>query len=203
MHAYAAKMHAHAAQMPPWKLKISDNKDVEGPSTGEKLDEEGDVIMAEFANRGVANAGLTTGIVGAAGWLLNGGLGNILGGGNQAVCHENMPINRYEMALQQENAALRTQVEMHKAEIYTDNKLDAYNERVDKRFRCIEEQLASQAVYNERNTATLGCIGQQLSGLQAVMGQITKTVVDGTAVCPEYMPRFNSWTAPAAPATGA
>lgn len=36
--------------------------------------------MAEFASKGVANAGLTTGIIGTAGWLLNGGLGNVLGG---------------------------------------------------------------------------------------------------------------------------
>ena len=30
--------------------------------------------MAEFASRGVGNAALTTGIIGTAGWVLNGGL---------------------------------------------------------------------------------------------------------------------------------
>lgn len=159
-------------------------------------------MSTEYASRGVGNAGLTTGIIGTAGWLLNGGLGNLLGGGGcQNVTSENMPVNRYEMQLQQENAALKTQVEMHKAEIYTDNKLEALNERNEKRFRHIEERLAEQAVYNERNTATLGCMGQQLNALQAVMGQITKTVISKEIICPEVMPRYNSWTAPTA-ATG-
>ena len=35
--------------------------------------------MAEFASRGVANAGLTTGIVGSALGLLNGGWAGLLG----------------------------------------------------------------------------------------------------------------------------
>lgn len=152
-------------------------------------------MSTEYASRGVGNAGLTTGIIGAAGWALNGGLANLFGGGQQ-VCNENMPVNRYEMQLQQENAALKTQVEMHKAEIYTDNKLEALNERNEKRFRHIEDRLAEQAVYNERNTATLGCMGQQLNGLQAVMGQITKTVIPKEIICPEIMPRYNSWTPP-------
>ena len=157
-------------------------------------------MSTEYASRGVGNAGLTTGIIGSAGWLLNGGLANLLGGG-QAACHENMPVNRYEMQLEKENAALKTQVEMHKAEIYTDNKLEALNERNEKRFRHIEDRLADQAVYNERNTATLGCVGQQLNGLQSVMNQITKTVIPKSAICPEVMPLYNSWTAPTAPTT--
>lgn len=37
--------------------------------------------MAEFASKGVANTGLGLGIAGTAGWLLNGGLSNIFGGG--------------------------------------------------------------------------------------------------------------------------
>jgi hypothetical protein len=36
--------------------------------------------MAEFASKGVGNAALTTGIIGTAGWALNGGLANLLGG---------------------------------------------------------------------------------------------------------------------------
>lgn len=44
--------------------------------------------MAEFASKGVGNAGLTLGIIGTAGWLLrgsgcgNGLLGGLFGGGN-------------------------------------------------------------------------------------------------------------------------
>ena len=71
--------------------------------------------MAEFASKGVATAGLTTGIIGTAGWLLNGGLGNLLGGlgGNNAAlvgamaCSDNQPVSRYEMKMENELAAER------------------------------------------------------------------------------------------------
>ena len=54
--------------------------------------------MGEFASRGVGTAGLTTGIIGTAGWLLNGGLGGLLGGNAAAVaCSDNMAVNRYEL----------------------------------------------------------------------------------------------------------
>ena len=166
--------------------------------------------MAEFASKGVAGAGLGLGIAGTALGVMNGGLGNILGGvfGPRQVvtdpvyggCSENQPVNRYELGLIQENAALKTQVEMHKAEIYTDNKMEKYDQKYERRFRGIEDQLAQQAVYNATNTATLGCMGQQISGLQAVLAGITKTVVSKDAICPEVMPRYNSWTAPTEPA---
>jgi hypothetical protein len=153
--------------------------------------------MAEFANRGVANAGLTTGIIGTAGWLLNGGLGNILGGG-QATCTENMPVNRYEMSLQQENARLRTEVELHKAEIYTDNKLEALGEKYDRRFNRIEDRLAEQAVHNAASDSAMGCIAQQVAALNG----LAKLVIPAASVCPAPMPQYNSWTAPTTPTTG-
>ena len=53
-----------------------------------------------FASKGVANAGLVTGITSLGTQLLSGGLGGILGGGN--VCSENIPVNRYELAQQNE-----------------------------------------------------------------------------------------------------
>lgn len=68
----------------------------------------------EYASKGVAGAALGTGIGGLALGVLNGGLGNILGGlggcnnGWNNGCHENMPVNRYELGLQQEVAANAT-----------------------------------------------------------------------------------------------
>lgn len=35
-----------------------------------------------------------------------------------------------------------------------------------------------------------------IAALQAVVGKITQTVVPADAICPEVMPRYNSWTAP-------
>ena len=153
----------------------------------------------EYATRGVGNAGLTTGIIGTAGWLLNGGLGNILGGGNcQNVPSENMPVNRYELGLQQENAALKTQLEMHKAEIYTDNKLDALNERYEGRFNRIENRLAEQAVHNTASDGAINCMAQQIAALNG----LAKLVIPAASVCPAPMPQYNSWTAPTTTTTG-
>lgn len=152
--------------------------------------------MAEFATRGTAGTalGLSIGALGAQ--ALTGGLGNLFGGilgnNNAAMCAENMPVNRYELALQQENAALKTQVEMHKAEIYTDNKLEALNDRYEKRFGCIENQIAQQAVHNATSDGLIACMAQQINALQA----LTKVVIPTASICPEPMARYNSWTAP-------
>lgn len=167
--------------------------------------------MAEIS-RGQVNLNTVLGALGTAGAVMPGVLGNLFGGAavtpsvvssvmSGAVNSENQPVNRYELGLIQENAALKTQVEMHKAEIYTDNKMEKYDEKYDKRFRNIEDQLAQQAVYNATNTATISCMGQQIGGIQAVLASITKTVVPKEAICPEVMLRYNSWTAPTANAT--
>ena len=161
--------------------------------------------MAEFASKGVAGSGLGLGIAGTALGVLNGGLGNILGGlggwnGNGYNCSENMPVNRYELGLIQENSALKTEVEMHKAEIYTDNKFEKYDEKYEHRFRNIESRLAEQAVFNERTSATVECLARQANGMQAIFNSITKTVIPKDVICPEVMPRYNSWVAPTAAA---
>ena len=51
----------------------------------------------EYASKGVAGSGLGLGIAGTALGLLNGGLGNILGGGCMTGgCGDNAAVNRYE-----------------------------------------------------------------------------------------------------------
>ena len=60
---------------------------------------------------------------------------------------------------------------------------------------------------NKINTVaqTASCGISQLqnavAALNAQMSNITKTVIPTSAICPEVMPRYNSWTAPTAPAT--
>lgn len=163
--------------------------------------------MAEIS-RGQVNYNTVAGSIGLAGaampvlQTLLGGWGNCNNGWNHGAvpiiseCNENMPVNRYELGLIQENAALKTEVEMHKAEIYTDNKFEKYDEKYERRFRNIEGRLAEQAVFNERTSATVGCLAQQANGMQVILNSITKTVVAKDAICPEVMPRYNSWVAP-------
>lgn len=146
--------------------------------------------MAEFASKGVANAGLTTGIIGTAGWLLNGGLGNVLGGG--AMCSENQVVNRYELGLHQEIAAKDAHIGLLEADKYTDQKLADFADRVSDRFRSIEAQIGAQAVTNAQITANIACMQQSL----ATLNGLTKTIVPIDNVCPQPMPQYNSWTAP-------
>jgi hypothetical protein len=156
--------------------------------------------MAEFASRGVGNAGLTTGIIGTAGWLLNGGLGNILGGmGGNCVQSENMPVTRYDASKDARIAELETEVKLRDANTYTDGKILELYRYVDGKFAGVDAALCQQSVYNATQTAAIGCIQQQIAQLQG----LTKVVIPTASICPEPMLKYNSWTAPTAPATGA
>lgn len=87
--------------------------------------------MAEFASRGVGNAGLTLGIIGTAGWLLNGGLGNgLLGGlmnrGTYGIGQAEMVSAYQAMAanLAAEKYADNVGIEIYKEIISQSNKAD-------------------------------------------------------------------------------
>lgn len=152
----------------------------------------------EFASKGVANAGLTTGIIGTAlGALNNGMFGGILGG--NAACSENVPVNRYELSQMKEIVDRDSEIAYLKGrDAAKTDSLELYK-YVDGRFRGIEAQLASQAVVNAQITANISCMQNQI----AVLNGLTKTVIPIGNVCPEPMQRYNSWTAPTAPAEGA
>jgi hypothetical protein len=149
-----------------------------------------------FANKGVAGAGLGLGIAGTAlGLLNNGGLGGIFGG--VTGCHENMPVNRYELGLQNDITNKDMEIAYLKGrDAAKTDSLELYK-YVDGRFRSIEAQIASQAVVNAQITANLSCLQNSV----AVLSGLTKTVIPIGNVCPEPMPAYNSWTAPTAGTT--
>ena len=161
-------------------------------------------IENRFASRGVGAAGLTTGIIGTAGFglqLLNGLLNG--GAAGNAANHncmpsENMPVNRYELNLQQELQAEKAKNSLLESTVYTDQKLNALRDYVDGKFACVNDKLATQAVHNATNDAVLGCMQNQINTLLG----LTKVIVPATNICPAPMPKYNSWTAPTAPATG-
>ena len=156
--------------------------------------------MAEFASKGVANAGLATGIVGTALGVINGGLGNLLGGfgGNNAAmvaaaaCSDNQAVTRYELDMENKIMQKDSEIALLKADKYTDQKVVDVYERLSTRIRGVEDQISQQAVYNATNTATLTC----LQGQVAQLASLTKLVVPFSSICPEPMPRYNSYTAP-------
>ena len=157
--------------------------------------------MAEFASKGVAGAGLGTGIAGLTLGVLNGGLGNLLGGigYNNCGCAENMAVTRYELGLQNQIASKDGHIALLESNIYTDQKLNDLRNYIDAKVGVVENAVNAQAVYNATNTATIGCIQNQVAQLMS----LTKCVIPITNVCPEPMAKYNSWTAPTTPTTGA
>lgn len=147
--------------------------------------------------RGIAVGGLTTGIIGTALSVLNGGIPGIVGNMNGgAMCSENLPVNRYEAGQNARIAALETEVKLRDANFYTLSEMGKFRDYVDRRFECIEGKVNTQAVINAQVTANLSCMQGQIATL---MG-LTKTVIPIGSVCPEPMARYNSWVAPAAEA---
>ena len=140
----------------------------------------------EYASKGVAGSGLGLGIAGTALGLLNGGLNGVLGGGcnngwNHG-CSENNLVNRYELNMQTELAAKDGRIALLESNIYTDQKLNDLRNYVDARMGAAEGAINAQAVYNATNTATIGCIQNQIAQLFG----LTKLVVPNTSVCPGW-----------------
>lgn len=142
--------------------------------------------MAEYAGAGTTALGIigTTlgGIAVAGGSLLNNG---ILGNGTG----ENARVSRYELGIVQENAILKAQTDVDKKIVETFN---ALNEKI-QGFK--DSQYAvnmQQAVYNGTNNAAVAVLQNQVAALQGM----TKMVIPADNVCPEPMPRYNSWATP-------
>lgn len=134
--------------------------------------------MAEFASKGVGTAGLTTGIIGSAGWLLNGGLGNIFGGGG---CSDNIPVNRYEAGQNAKIAELETEVKLRDANFYTLSEMGKLRDYVDGKIDGINAQICQQSVINAQITANLSCMQGNINTLLG----LTKTIIPIGNICPE------------------
>lgn len=146
------------------------------------------------ASRGVANAGLTTGIIGTALGVLNGGAGLLNGMGAYAPANADEHfVTRHELDLIRELQNKDGQVAILQSEKYTDQKLvEVYNAlnaqdkaiRADvaanyREFRDFTDQ---QSTYNGVNTATLGCMQNQINQLMS----LTALRIPNTSVCPGW-----------------
>lgn len=149
--------------------------------------------MAEmsYASKGVAGTGLGLGIAGTALGLLNGGLGNIFGGwGANANCHENMPVNRYELGLQQENASLKSQIALRDANTYSDQKLLEVYKYFDGELKDIRSTMCAndkaQAVINAKFESGFAILNTQVASINNTIANLTKTVIPNSSVCPGW-----------------
>lgn len=176
----------------------------------------------EYASKGVAGAGLGTGIAGLSLGVLNamGGTGllnGLFGGcngrncngvadaaviaalasGRNGYCAEDTAVTRGEMRLTQENATLKSEIAQRDAYIYTDQQIDMklgkVIERAENRYEALAAEVRGnkdaqtainmqQAVYNGTNTATIGCLQNQVAELLA----LTRRVVPNRSVCPGW-----------------
>lgn len=139
--------------------------------------------VEKAASRGVANTALGLSI-GALGWnLLGGGLGGVLNGGGNACA---AGYSRYDAEKDARIAELETEVKLRDANTFTMGEMGKLRDYVDNRFTRVEHEICEQKVYNATNTSALGCLANQVNGLQAVLNKITKTVVGNDVICPGW-----------------
>jgi hypothetical protein len=139
--------------------------------------------MYMYATNAKANAGLTTGIIGTAGFGLT-ALAN-LANNMMGRCNGNpddTAVNRYELQLSQQVEAERAENALLKSQIYTDQKIvEAYKD-LNNKIESNTAAIAQQAVYNATVNSTLACIQGQIAQLYG----LTKLVVPNTSVCPGW-----------------
>ena len=122
--------------------------------------------MAEFASNGKANAALTTGIIGTAGFGLN-WLANLLGGGPTCGgCSENTVVNRYELNQESAMAKLESENALLRANIYGDQKIvEAYKD-LNGKIGALETKMYENdkalAVNNAKIEGTFAVLGEQI-----------------------------------------
>lgn len=133
----------------------------------------------EYASKGVANAGLTTGIIGTSLAGLE-GLASYFGNKNQS--DGDKAVTRYEAALYGKIEEKDDKIAKLEAEMYTDRRVRESEDRINARIDGVNAQLGQQAVYNATNTAMLGGLQGQVAQLQS----LTKMVVPNTSVCPGW-----------------
>lgn len=159
------------------------------------------------SSRGAQWAGAGSLIALAAQSLLGGGLlsGALGGGAAQGMATYELAKKDSEIALL--NAKLETRQEV--SEVYAllrqrDQEQDAKTAAIESRVLAMEtaaplrEQLVLQKVECLSNSVAQGfkSVDCALGNLAATVGAITQTVVPKSAICPEVMARYNSWTAP-------
>lgn len=152
--------------------------------------------MADFqyASKGVAGAGLGLGIAGTALGLLNGGLTNWVNGntrnantpGNTA-CSEDQPVSRFELEMQQKISELQSQVALRDANTYGDQKLLEVYKYFDGELKELRQnettKWTAQEVFNAKVSAGIDVVNSKISGIDAVLSNITRTAVPSSAIC--------------------
>ena len=151
------------------------------------------------ASSATGNAALTTGIIGTALGVLNGGngsglLGGLLGGGGgrpvEVITSDDRPISRYEAKMMQELAAKDGKIALLEANEYTNQKEAELYKTLHGEIKELSVEVRAnkssqdalnlqQAVYNGTNTAAIECMKGQI----AQLASLSQIVVPARNVC--------------------
>ena len=106
-------------------------------------------------------------IAGTALGVLNGGLGNLLGGwGCNNGCSENMTVNRYELDQSNKISKLESEVALRDANIYNDQKLLEVYKYFDGQVKDIRATMCENdkalAISNAKIEGTFAVLGEQI-----------------------------------------
>jgi hypothetical protein len=138
------------------------------------------------ASAGVGGAALGTGIAGLSVALLNGGLGNLLGG--LGGC--NQYASKSDIMYSQELAKKDSEIALLKSEQNTEVKIaDVYDRLITKinaNQLAQAEWNAAQAVNNCKMSNAIAVNSNSIAALQNCCNSITKLVVPNSAICPGW-----------------
>ena len=130
--------------------------------------------MTEFASNGKANAGLTTGIIGTAGFgatlltnLLGNWMNNCAKGHSGQTRVEDTGVSHYELAQSEIIGKLQSEIALRDANIYNDQKTVEVYKDLSGRINALETKMYEQdkalAVSNAKIEGTFAVLGEKLN----------------------------------------
>lgn len=157
-----------------------------------------------------------TSIAGVAQRFVNGGFGaggvgyGAMGAMQSAALAVDAAKDAEIAMLKAEKSTDAKLVEVYKTLAASDTRIAGEVRDLDKRVAALEvaqplrEQIIEQKLTTVASKATDGFMTLQgeIGRLGAVVCGITKTVVPKDAICPEFMPRYNTWMPPVTTTTG-
>lgn len=146
--------------------------------------------MGEFASKGVAGAGLGTGIAGLSLGVLN-SAGGLLGGLGRNGCGwngwNNCNGNAFDISVSEALSARDSELAFYRAKSYSDETGLAAYKYVDGRLRELEERVhqneLAQTAFNSTTTASINTLASQLADARATLAGITRTAVPQSVIC--------------------
>ena len=137
-------------------------------------------VEKDYASKGVAGAGLGTGIAGLALGVLNamGGIGALALGNRGTMpgpggCSENMPVSRYDLEREQKLAAKDSEIAQLKANTYNDQKDLRMYAYIDAQLKEIRKEQSDQAVRNQRVEDAFALVRQDV---ECVRSDLSKDI---------------------------